>query len=245
VDSGEAVDNPVVVVTAMPLSREARADLADMLGGGYVVVDIKVAPPTANILLTPVVSGQLLGSLRGLFPDARILFTELHDDGRGLRLSGPLTRIIEQGPDGYFVAHGLDSLAPIVQSEARLQLTGSRHRTPPRIGASTPTPAAPPTELAGSGPAVVWVRELAERPAPVGRWLDLGAVDALVTALEHTSAPRESMLWPAVAAECAVHLARTADDHVLVDVRALSPMIRAELQVRVASDLVDHLTWPQ
>jgi len=42
-----------VVVTAMPLSATARADRSEMLGEGYVVVDIKNGPPTANILLTP------------------------------------------------------------------------------------------------------------------------------------------------------------------------------------------------
>lgn len=124
----------------MPLSREARADLSDMLGDGYLVVDIKQAPSTANILLTPVVSGQLLGSLRRMFPDARILFTELRDDGYGINFSGPVSRIAAQGPDGYFVAHELGALSPIVQSEARLQLSGSRQQTLFQIGEATPEP---------------------------------------------------------------------------------------------------------
>lgn len=124
----------------MPLSKEARADLSDMLGDGYMVVDIKQAPSTANILLTPVVSGQLLGSLRRMFPDARILFTELRDDGYGINFSGPLSRIAAQGPDGYFVAHELGALSPIVQSEARLQLSGSRQQTLFQIGGAAPEP---------------------------------------------------------------------------------------------------------
>jgi histidine triad (HIT) family protein len=129
-----------VVVTAMPLSKEARSDLSDMLGDGYLVVDIKQAPSTANILLTPVVSGQLLGSLRRMFPDARILFTELRDDGYGINFPGPLSRIAAQGPDGYFVAHELGALSPIVQSEARLQLSGSRQQTLFQIGGAAPEP---------------------------------------------------------------------------------------------------------
>lgn len=124
----------------MPLSREARADLSDMLGDGYLVVDIKEAPSTANILLTPVVSGNLLGALRGQFPEARILFTELSDDGYGISFPGPLSRIAAQGPDGYFVAHELEALTPIVQSEARLQLSGSRQQTLLQIGGAEPEP---------------------------------------------------------------------------------------------------------
>lgn len=130
----------VVVVTAMPLSESARSDLSEMLGDGYVVVDIKEAPSSANVLLTPVISGQLLGALRWQFPGARILFTELRDDGYGIDFAGPLSRIAAHGPDGYFVAHALESLAPIVQSEARLQLTGSTQQTLLQIGGAVPEP---------------------------------------------------------------------------------------------------------
>ena len=131
----------VVVATAMPLSKEARADLSEMLGGNYLVVDIKDAPTTANLLLSPVVSGNALAALRGMFPEARILFTELSDDGYGIDFGGPLSRIAAHGPDGYFVAHALESLAPIVHSEAVLQLTGSRQQTLLQISG----PAAEPT----------------------------------------------------------------------------------------------------
>eukprot|EP01032_Pedospumella_encystans_P034852 gene34852-39408_t len=65
----------------MPLSDTARADLSAQLGPGYVVVDIKKAPPTTNIGLTTVVSGQLIGILRAQFPQARILLAEIHDAG--------------------------------------------------------------------------------------------------------------------------------------------------------------------
>ncbi|HEY3512978.1 MAG TPA: hypothetical protein VGL36_27625, partial [Kribbella sp.] len=68
-------ESAVLVVTTMPLSKTARAELSDMLGPGYTVVDIRSAPPTANIVLTPVVSGNALGILRGMFPQARILYT--------------------------------------------------------------------------------------------------------------------------------------------------------------------------
>ncbi|WP_309650263.1 nuclear transport factor 2 family protein [Nocardioides sp.] len=124
----------IVVATTMPLSDTARADLSAQLGPGYVVVDIKKAPPTTNIVLTTVVSGQLIGVLRATFPEARILLTELHDAERGIRYAGPVTRVMDTGPDGYFVTHDLESLSPIVQQEAQLQLTGSTRRSAPMLG---------------------------------------------------------------------------------------------------------------
>ena len=57
----------------------------------------------------------------------------LHDRGRDIRYAGPITRALETGPDGYFVAHGIEALPPIVRSEARLQLSGSTRPTPPVI----------------------------------------------------------------------------------------------------------------
>lgn len=114
----------------MPLSSQARADLSELLGDGYVVLDIRKAPSSANIVLTPVVSGHLLPALRQRYPHARILFTELVDDGRGIDFRGPLSRIVENGPDRYFIASRLESVAPVIQSEARLQLTGNRAPRP-------------------------------------------------------------------------------------------------------------------
>ena len=247
----DLVSTAVVVVTAMPLSTAARADLSEILGSGYIVIDIKKAPSTANILLTPVVSSQLLGSLRALFPSARVLFTELHDDGRGIRFSGPLSRIVEQGPDGYFVAHALEALAPIVHSEAELQLAGSTRRTPPRIAAS---PQAAPTEPgvdqvdrdgpASPGVAIIWIDRAESLTVPPGRWLDLDPIDHLVERLISTTEPRGDILWATIVAECAVRLIAQQQDNVLVDVGLLAPAITAELQIRVASESVVQLAWP-
>lgn len=124
----------IVVATTMPLSGTARADLSAQLGPGYVVVDIKKAPPTTNIVLTTVVSGQLIGILRAQFPQARILLAEIHDAERGIRYAGPVTRVMDTGPDGYVVTHDLESLSPAVQQEARLQLSGSTRRSAPMLG---------------------------------------------------------------------------------------------------------------
>lgn len=244
--------DPVLVVTSMPLSKQARADLSEMLGTGYVVVDIKVAPPTANLLLTPVVSGQLLVRLRRLFPEARILFTELHDDGRGISLLGPLSSIVSRGPDGYFVAHTLESLAPIVQSEARLQLTGSKHPTPPRMLEPSPRTmfqdpqhtAVPAEQSALTGCVILIHDHTGDQTPPRGHALDLAPFDSLVARLTDTSDPRSSLLWPALVAESAVHLERITGEPILVDVRGLDPVIKAELQIRVASDFTAHSTWP-
>ena len=247
--AADTIGSVVVVATAMPLSSTARADLSEMLGAGYAVVDIRSAPSTVNILLTPVVSAQLLGSLRALYPRARILFTELHDGGRGISFAGPLSRIAAQGPDGYFVAHALDALAPIVLSEAKLQLAGSTRRTPPRIAAAASSvhPLADRTDTSApeaAGGVVVWIDRDTCLTAPPGRWLDLAPVDDLVERVVAVPEPRSDILWPTVVAECAVRLATRQHENVLVDVAGLAPATLAELQIRVASELVGQLTWP-
>ncbi|HET6743607.1 MAG TPA: hypothetical protein VFH76_31940, partial [Kribbella sp.] len=230
------------------------------------------APPTANIVLTPVLSANALGILRGQFPHARILFTELHDGARGISLSGPLSRIVAQAPDGYFVAHSLDALGPVVQSEAKLQLTGSTRRTPITLSLTTgttrpteqmpdevdpPAPAAPPAPPAPAAlsaqdvtgdptsTTVRWIdRATTSSAAPPGEWLDLEPLDALVTHLLGTQDPRRDPLWAALVAECVVRLAADQQTDLLVDVAGLHPTIRAELQIRLASDQVPQTTWP-
>lgn len=253
-------DATVLVVTAMPLSKLARAELSEMLGPGYAVVDLRSAPRSANIVLTPVVSGSALAILRGQFPQARILFTELHDDERGISFAGPLSRIVAQAPDGYFVAHSLDALTPVVQAESRLQLSGSTRRTPLTLsltlGASRTqsppdldeTPAAAPQlpqEVDQAHQTTVrWIERASVRDSPPGRWLDLDPLDALVGRLVDTDDPRRDTLWPALVAECVVRLAGCRPEDLLVDIGGLDPQIRAELQIRVASEHIDQASWP-
>lgn len=171
----------IVVATTMPLSDEARADLSALLGPDYVVVDIKRAPPTTNIVLTTVVSGQLIGSLRGLFPHARILLTELHDVARGIRYAGPVTRVLDTGPDGYFVSHDLEALSPIVQQEAQLQLTGGTRQSAPMLGG---TSMSEPRPAPGPAPRPAPEREVIEAALARAAALGVGDTDAL-TALLH------------------------------------------------------------
>ena len=262
----QGAGSTVLVVTAMPLSKLARAELSEMLGPGYAVVDMRSAPHSANIVLTPVVSGTALAILRGEFPQARILFTELHDEERGISFAGPLSRIVAQAPDGYFVAHSLDALSPVVQSEARLQLSGGTGRTPitlslnPGTSVTPPSPARdapgkpeapaaqiPSTPRDADEPATTTVRWIVRAEAstvPPGRWLDLEPIDALVANLIGADEPRRDALWPALVAECVIRLARCRHEDVLVDSGGLDPAIRAELQIRVASEQVDQTTWP-
>ncbi|GAA1598817.1 hypothetical protein [Kribbella karoonensis] len=244
-------ESAVLVVTTMPLSKTARAELSDMLGPGYTVVDIRSAPPTANIVLTPVVSGNALGILRGMFPQARILYTELQDDERGISYAGPLARIVALEPDGYFVAHSLDALTPIVQTEAKLQLTGSTRRTPltlsldsgPAVHQEQRSADVRPTDDEPNTCTVRWI-DRAASPETRGRWLDLDPIDALVMGLVGTDEPRRDILWPALVAECVVRLADCSPEDVLVDVGGLDPKIRAELQIRIESEQLDQVTWP-
>ncbi|MGC9670275.1 hypothetical protein ACNTMW_27495 [Planosporangium sp. 12N6] len=41
----------------------AHASLSDQLGSGYIVVDMQSAPATADVLLVPPISPQLIGQL--------------------------------------------------------------------------------------------------------------------------------------------------------------------------------------
>lgn len=245
---GLGQDGPVVVVTTMPLSDDARADLSALLGPDYVVVDIKKAPDSANVVLTTVVSERTLRSLRTLFPHARILLAEVDDPWRGISYPGPITRALEAAPDGYVVAHGIESLSAIVQSEARLQLSGSTRPTPPMIDSGT---ARAPTELTPLRPTpdpdqgtVLWLEAVTDAPPPDGHVLDRRPVDEAVAALLRTSEPRKSSLWAAMVAEAAVHLARERRTPVVVDVSDLPEATRARLRVHVGSERLRQSTWP-
>lgn len=178
-----------VVVITMPLSKQARAELSEMLGPGYAVVDMRSAPSSANIVLTTVVSSHALSILRGTFPRARILFTELHDDERGIGFAGPLSRIVAQAPDGYFIAHSLDALTPVVQSEVKLQLSGSTSRTPRTLSLTSAVPAPQQKTDVPSTSTVRWIDRLTFPSMPSGRWLDLEPIDALVVHMLRTDNP--------------------------------------------------------
>lgn len=138
-------DGPVVVVTAMSLDPAARSTLAERLGPGHVVVDIRDAQNTADIVLVPPASPQLLGMLRGMFPDARLLIAEFTDAEYGAEFRGPVARSIDSGADGYFVAPTLDELAAATHQAAASPrvagaLTGSVDRKPLALPHELPRP---------------------------------------------------------------------------------------------------------
>lgn len=90
-----------VVATAMKLSDSARRRLAQELGEPYVVLDLNEAPASTDVLLTHPVSPQLLGALRGMFPQARIIVTEIEDPELGVSYTGAVTRMLSAGAEAY------------------------------------------------------------------------------------------------------------------------------------------------
>jgi hypothetical protein len=244
------VGSHVVVVTTMPLSAEVRGSLSEMLGDGYLLLDIKDAPSTTNIVLTTVLSRRSLDSLRKLFPAARILLTELDDPEQHISYPGPISRALDAGPDGYYVAHGLEALPAIVKSEAQLQLLGSTRPTPMTIDTGErhwrqPVSTALRSPVSAPHGAIIWLREGVDDPdLPAGKRLELRYIDEAVGGLLATDDPRTAGLWAALAAESAAYLARKTGENVLVDVSDLDPAIAAQLQVHVSSERLDQSSWP-
>ncbi|MFJ8155119.1 hypothetical protein [Streptomyces sp. NPDC094468] len=117
---GEATKGgPVIVVTAIAVEQAVREALAQRLGPGHIVLDIRDAGPDADIVLIPPASAQLLGILRLRFPQARILATEFTDDSYDADFRGPISRILASDIDGYFMAPTVDDLARVTQSAGR------------------------------------------------------------------------------------------------------------------------------
>ncbi|MGW0479222.1 hypothetical protein [Nonomuraea sp. NPDC003214] len=100
-----------VVATAMELSTAARVALAAQLGADYVVLDMHAAPVTADVLLVPAGSPQLIGALRSAFPKARVVVTEIEDDELGVRYDGPVRRLLDAGADAYLPPASVPNLA--------------------------------------------------------------------------------------------------------------------------------------
>jgi antitoxin (DNA-binding transcriptional repressor) of toxin-antitoxin stability system len=104
-------DDVTVVATAMKLSERARASLSAELGTDYIVVDMHSAPTTADVLLVPPISPQLIGNLRSTFPAARIVVTEIEDDDLGISYRGPIGRMLDAGATTYLPPATISSLA--------------------------------------------------------------------------------------------------------------------------------------
>lgn len=151
--SGDAArrvpDGVTVVATATKLSHAARRRLSDELGEGYIVLDLLKAPTSADVVLTHPVSPQLLGSLRAMFPDARIIVTEIEDDELGVSAPGPVSRLLDAGASAYLPPRPLREVAANVHA----YLTGSGA---PQLTAGGPDPgpvaALPPSPEGTSAP---------------------------------------------------------------------------------------------
>ena len=97
-------DHVTVVATAMVLPEAARASLSEQLGPGYIVVDMQAAPATADVLLVPPISPQLIGHLRSMFPTARIVAAEFSDDVLGVSYLGAIRRMLDAGAEAYLTS---------------------------------------------------------------------------------------------------------------------------------------------
>ncbi|MEV0234042.1 hypothetical protein [Nonomuraea sp. NPDC050786] len=136
-------DNVTVVATAMKLSRSARVSLSTQLGPDYVVLDMHAAPTTADVLLTPPVSPQLIASLRSMFPKARVIITEIEDHELGVDYSGPVRRLLEAGAEAYLPPATIPRLAmQLTHTLVQLRQITDDTTTPPEIESTPRSPGA-------------------------------------------------------------------------------------------------------
>lgn len=119
------------VVVTFSLRPGAERRLAEVLGADFELVDIKASAGDEDIVLVPSTSRQLVGKLREAFPAAALLAVEVEDVELDVRFGGQVTRTLDAGADGYFVARSVDELASIVDRAA--------HRIP---STESPEPAA-------------------------------------------------------------------------------------------------------
>ena len=147
---GQVPDGVTVVATATKLSDAARRRLSDELGPDYIVLDLLAAPSTADVVLTHPVSPQLLGSLRAMFPAARLIVTEIDDEELGVSQLGPVSRLLDAGASAYLPPRPLREVA----SSVHAYLTGSGA---PQLTAADP-----------AGPAIAALPSAREGTAPPG-----------------------------------------------------------------------------
>ena len=100
-----------VVATTMRLSDAARTRLSDAFGPSYLVLDFADAPSTADVVLTHPVSRQLINRWTLMFPQARILVTEILDEELGLDVRGPVGLLMDAGADAYLPRRPVEQVA--------------------------------------------------------------------------------------------------------------------------------------
>lgn len=104
------------VVVAFPLAADAVAVLAERLGSGFGVRDVRADGPAADIVLAPPCSPQAIGHLKQAFPGASVVIVELEDLLRGVSLGGPVSRSLDAGADAYYVARSTEALGAFLGS---------------------------------------------------------------------------------------------------------------------------------
>jgi hypothetical protein len=122
------------VVTALPLTASARERLARLLDAR--VIDIRTECVDADLVLSPSSSPQLIGKLKARYPSARIIVAELEDWEFDIDLTGPVTRLLRGGADGYVVADSLDDLARKLSAPPS-PVTAEEHSMPRELHAAT------------------------------------------------------------------------------------------------------------
>ena len=131
-----------VVATTMPMSDTARRHLSEAFGDSYLVLDFADAPPTADVVLTHPVSRQLIHRWTLMFPQARILVTEILDQELGLDLQGPVGRLLDAGAHAYLPRRPVRQVAQDVHgylaSRGHSDLVAS-DETVPEVGRSDET----------------------------------------------------------------------------------------------------------
>ncbi|GAB3502004.1 hypothetical protein [Amycolatopsis cihanbeyliensis] len=120
-------DNVTVVATAMKLSASVRTSLSAELGADYIVLDLHAAPATAEVLLAPPASPQLIGGLRSMFPNARVIIAEIEDQDLGVNYHGPIRRMLDAGAEIYLASTTIPRLAKQLDHAItqRQQITGT------------------------------------------------------------------------------------------------------------------------
>ena len=105
----EVVGPRFTVVTALPLRRDARDRLADLLDAR--VVDVRHPVDRVDLVITPACSPQLIGALKQKYHGARVVVVELDDWDFDVSSRGPVKRILRGGADAYVLADSIEELA--------------------------------------------------------------------------------------------------------------------------------------
>ncbi|MGW4487474.1 hypothetical protein ACWEOE_26955 [Amycolatopsis sp. NPDC004368] len=128
----DVCDNVTVVATTMKLSQAARAALSEQLGSDYVVLDMRSAPKTADVVLVPPGSPQLIGALHETYPKAHVVVAEIEDPELGISYEGPVRRMIDAGAETYLASTTIPRLAAQLDHvvvQQKLQIAGPAQLT--------------------------------------------------------------------------------------------------------------------